>query len=204
MSPATTLQAPFAGLGVRARNRALVALGVSQAALTLEMLRLERAMIRTGGPGIIPFELAGTPARAAAIMSTWGADGQRAARRSLLMDYPYLVNYAALHALACAAARDALSRRGHDRLAAIGPAVAWGQIAAGGCDVIENAALLAVLAGSRQRAPGIARAGAQTKFALLAVGWGYLLVSRRPNPTRSEARSRVATRDAGHLANIDE
>ena len=36
-------------------------------------------MRATGGPGIIPFELAGSATRAEDIMTRWGSDGQRAA-----------------------------------------------------------------------------------------------------------------------------
>ena len=56
-------------------------LGVSMVAFgayTAAMLVLERRMRETGGPGIIPFELAGNASRAETIMARWGSDGQRA------------------------------------------------------------------------------------------------------------------------------
>ena len=184
---------PFSAVTGPARKWALVALGISQAALTAEMLLLEWGMLRTGGPGIIPFEFAGTPERANRIIVRWGVDGRRFARRSLLMDYPYLANYSALHALACTTAADSLRDRGHQKRAALGPAVAWGQLAAGGFDMIENAALLAVLAGHHRIPARIAQASATVKFALLIAGWSYLL-SAMAAPDRDPT-------PAGHTTN---
>jgi hypothetical protein len=138
-------------------------------------------MRRTGGPGIIPFELAGTPERAERIMQRWESSGQAAARRSLVLDYPFLVAYASLQALACNAASDTLRRRDRKLLAAAGAPVAWGQLAAGGFDAIENAALLGVIAGGDARLPALARACATAKFALLGAGWSYCLLALRSN-----------------------
>lgn len=59
----------------------------SYAANAAVMLLLERRMHRTGGPGIIPFELAGSGAAAEAIMEQWGDEGRRAARWSLILDF---------------------------------------------------------------------------------------------------------------------
>lgn len=60
------------------------------------------------------------------------------------------------------------------RLAALGPALAVAQVIAGACDVVENAALLAVLAGRRRPLPSVATNAASLKFTLLAAGGGYL------------------------------
>ena len=49
---------------------------------TAIMSVLERRMRATGGPGIIPFELAGSAFRAEQIMAQWGRAGERAARVS--------------------------------------------------------------------------------------------------------------------------
>lgn len=158
------------------------------------MLAFEREMMRTGGPGIIPFELAGSEARAAEIMRRWGRPGQAAALRSLLLDYPYLASYSCLLALTCNAAADSLQRRGHRWLAAAGAPLAWGQLVAGGCDAAENAALLAVLAGARGRMPLLARAFAVNKFCLLVLGLSYCLLALRS--TRSRAPRPAAGRGA--------
>jgi len=150
--------------------------GAAWALLGLPLLACERQMMRTGGPGIIPFELAGDEIRAREIMRRWGRPGQAAARRSLLLDYPYLLSYSCLLAFACEATAESLHRRGHFWLAAAGAPLAWGQLAGGACDAAENAALLAVLAGARRRMPVVARVFAVNKFILLGLGLGYCLL----------------------------
>ena len=68
--------------------------GTAFAGYTAVMLTLERQMHRSGGPGIIAFELAGNAERAHRIMSAWGDDGRRAARRSLhhQLDFGYVTS----------------------------------------------------------------------------------------------------------------
>jgi hypothetical protein len=108
------------------------------AGYTSVMLALERQMHRSGGPGIIAFELAGNAERAQRIMSAWGDDGRRAARRSLQLDFGYMATYGVLTALLVDYAR---RRLGHPAAAFLGvvPAVAG--------DALEGLALLNVLAG---------------------------------------------------------
>lgn len=168
---------PFERLSKRERRRALPALVGAQLALLAPLLAQERTMRRTGGPGIIGFELAGTPERAQRILRTWGAAGQSAARRSLILDYPYLATYAPLQALLCTGAGEALRQRGRRGPALAAPALAWGQLAAGAFDAIENTGLLAILNGRDGRLPALARRCARAKFALLALGWAYMLLA---------------------------
>ncbi len=68
---------------------AVAAATIGYVGYSLVMLRLDNRMRRTGGPpGIIPFELAGTATKAEDIMDRWGgADGQRAARLSMWLDF---------------------------------------------------------------------------------------------------------------------
>jgi hypothetical protein len=130
-------------------------------------------MMRTGGPGIIPFELAGSTEKAQAIMARWGSEGRAAARRSLVLDFPYLVAYSGVHAIWCRIASDTLRRAGQRSAAEIGDIVIRSQMLAGACDAVENAALLGVLAGHTKTLPRVARSFALAKFALLALGWAY-------------------------------
>jgi hypothetical protein len=139
-------------------------------------------MKRTGGPGIIPFELAGTPERAGRIMDAWGAEGRSAARLSLVLDFPFLVAYSGLHANVCEIASDALRERGWERAADLGTIARTSQIVAGACDAVENAALLGVLGGCESALPRVARSFATAKFALLAVGWAYAAAGLAANP----------------------
>jgi hypothetical protein len=166
---------PFQRLSKRDRSRAQRLLVGAQLALLVPLLVQERGMRESGGPGIIPFELAGTPERAGRILSSWGPSGQAAARRSLLLDYPYLASYAPLQALLCTGAGEALGRSGRRAAASAAPILAWGQLGAGALDAIENSALLAILAGHDGRLPALARGCASAKFGLLALGWVYML-----------------------------
>jgi hypothetical protein len=132
------------------------------------MLMLERRMQSTGGPGIIPFELAGNASRAEDIMARWGSDGKTTARLSLWLDFGYMATYGTLVALLLDRAR---RRRGHP--AAI-PAIA---IAAVAGDAVEGVALLRVLNGTRVAFYARqARTAALFKFAVLAFSLGYVAV----------------------------
>jgi hypothetical protein len=141
------------------------------------LIALERRMKRTGGPGIIPFELAGTPVKANRILEAWGDEGRAAARKSLILDYPFPATYALQHAIACTAASDRFGERDRPVLAGAGGPLAWAQLAAAIFDYIENTALLLNLSGHSKRLPALARRAALVKFALLSAGWGYLLLS---------------------------
>jgi hypothetical protein len=141
--------------------------------LGVPLLVLDRRMRAAGGTGIIPFELAG-PERSGQILRAWGADGQRAARASLLLDFPYLVSYTTLDVRLTGRASAVYTSRGGDLLPAIAPLVKGVQIAAGVCDAVENAALLGVVArGGDARLASIARTAARAKFAGLIAGWIY-------------------------------
>ena len=157
----------------RSHGRALRLLGAGQVALLVPLLALERRMQRTGGTGIVAFELAGTPERARSTMRAWGDDGRAAARASLLLDFPFLATYTAFNRAAAAAAGQALDRAGVPALARAAGPLRTAQLAAGACDAVENAALLGVLAGHDERLPAVANAFARAKFAFLGLGWAY-------------------------------
>lgn len=144
---------------------------------TAVMLIPDRSMRQTGGPGIIPFELAGNVSRAEDIMARWGDKGQRAARLSLWLDFGYMTSYGTLAALLVDRAR---RRRGHPAAlpALVLPAVAG--------DAVEGIALLKVLSRTRVAANARrAQIAAYTKFAVLAVALGYVAAdSLLPPPAR--------------------
>ncbi|ORB17730.1 hypothetical protein BST37_03075 [Mycobacterium noviomagense] len=131
------------------------------------MLVLERRMRRTGGPGIIPFELAGNAQRAERIMSAWGEDGRRAARWSLWLDFGYMLTYGAMTALLVDGAR---RRRAHSAALPllVVPAVA--------ADAVEGVSLLNVLSESAVADNARrAKAAALVKFGVLIGTLGYVL-----------------------------
>jgi hypothetical protein len=148
------------------RDQRLTATAIAFGMYTVAMLVLERRMRATGGPGIIPFELAGSAPRAEAIMARWGDAGQRVARLSLWLDFGYMTTYGTLTALLVDRAR---RRRRHPAAlpAAVGLAVA--------ADATEGVSLLKVLnrthVGVHARRAQIA---ALIKFAVLASTLGYL------------------------------
>jgi hypothetical protein len=149
----------------------LTAATVAFVGYTAVMLVLERRMRRTGGPGIIPFELAGSASRAEDIMTRWGSDGRRAARLSLWLDFGYMATYGTFTALLVDRAR---RRRGHP--AAL-PAVVMVSVAA---DATEGASLLKVLNHTRVGVHARrAQIAALIKFTVLAGALGYVATDKR-------------------------
>jgi hypothetical protein len=165
------------GVSARHRRRALWLLEAASAAQLRVFLAFEREMKRTGGPGIIGFELAGSSERAREILNAWGPQGRAAARKSLLLDYVYPPTYGALQALVCDASADRFARRRRQFLGRAGVPLGWGQLAAAAFDYVENTALLLVLAGHHRRAPRVAQRAAQVKFALTSLGQAYILLT---------------------------
>jgi hypothetical protein len=149
-------------------NRLIWALSAF-AGYTSVMLALERKMHRCGGPGIIAFELTGSAERAQRIMSAWGDDGRRAARRSLQLDFGYMATYGALTTLLVDRARRRLGHPAAVRLG-VAPAVV--------ADAVEGIALLKVLAGNNiDLNARRARGAAIIKFAILLGALLYIVGS---------------------------
>jgi hypothetical protein len=157
-------------VGDRIRDNRLAAATVAFVVYTTVMLMLERRMRQTGGPGIIPFELAGSASRAEDVMTRWGSEGQRAARLSLWLDFGYMATYGTLAALLVDRAR---RRRGDP--AALPTMV----VIAVAADAVEGVALLKVL--NRANITIYSRraqVAALIKFAVLATALGYVAVGR--------------------------
>jgi hypothetical protein len=93
-------------------------------ALFLLLVVVDRQIQESGGPGIVPFELAGSTSRTTEILGEWGQSGKDAARLSLWLDFPYLIAYGAFFSLAVLAVRDAARGRGWDRFSRPGTAIA--------------------------------------------------------------------------------
>jgi len=157
------------------RRRGLIASGVAAVILLLAMAPAEERMQDAGGPGVVPFELAGSQDRADEILAEWGEEGQDAARESLWIDFGFLLAYGTFLTLALAAVRDMARKRGWRRLAAIGAVVvSFGALAAA-FDALENVCLLLTLDGSGAAFPLLATIFAGCKFVLLAIAIAYLL-----------------------------
>jgi hypothetical protein len=151
-------------------------LGLTAAALFLVLILIDRRIQESGGPGIVPFELAGSTDRATEILGEWGQDGRDAARLSLWLDFLYLIAYGAFFHLAVLSLRDAAGRRGWERYARAGAAIAVLPIVAAACDAFEDVGLLLVVGGhADSAAPAVATAFALAKFVALGITLVYLL-----------------------------
>ena len=167
---------PFASASPLGRRRLLWIAGLAALALWIFLAVQDRKISDTPGPGIIPFEVAGTSEHAREILDDWGDEGRDAARVSLIADYPYLVAYSIFLAVGCTISAERLGRAGMARLARIGAPLGWAQFVAGACDAIEDAALLRVLDGHTDFYPGVALVAAVGKFALAGLGVAYVIL----------------------------
>jgi hypothetical protein len=161
---------PESGIGSR-RRRALLATGAATAVLAIPEIVTDVRMRRRGGAGIVTLQFAGTPRAARRILRRWGREGRRAARASLLFDFPFLAAYGAFGWHGGHAVATALGDRGLPRLAALGTLTARASVVTATFDGVENLALLAVVGGRARRPyPAIARACALGKWGLVALG----------------------------------
>src|SRR5690242_14102660 len=88
--------------------------------LLVPLAAIDRRLQATGGPGIIPFELAGS-AGSDAILTRWGEAGRPWAVGSLVLDFPFLAAYTTLNLVLVERLRQHAVARG-DRLLAL---LAW-------------------------------------------------------------------------------
>jgi hypothetical protein len=161
---------------VLTRRRWLWLLGIATVALFVLLAVVDGQIKESGGPGIVPFELAGSTERATEILGEWGERGRDSARLSLGLDFLFLIAYGAFFWLAVLAIRDAARRRGWNRYARPGATVALLAILAAACDTCENIGLLLVVNGhADSAAPTVATGFALAKFVTLGVAQLYLL-----------------------------
>ena len=154
----------------------MVVLALATLGLGLFLNGQDEEMRDTGGPGIVPFELAFDRERAEDIKADWDSDGQDAARVSLIVDYAFLFAYGAFLALAAVATRELASRRGWPRMASAGAAAVPAAIAAAAFDAIENTWLLISLeTRAGDLAPLMGSIFACLKFTALAFVVAYLV-----------------------------
>jgi len=158
------------------RWQGLIASGAATLLLLLAMSPADGRMKDTGGPGIVPFEVAGSQSEADKIMAEWGDKGQDAAREQLWIDFGFLAAYGIFLTLAIAAVRDRARRRGLRRLGAVGGFIAgFGAIGAG-FDALENVCLLLTLGGTGSAFPFLAATFAYAKFFFTTVAVAYLVI----------------------------
>jgi hypothetical protein len=124
---------------------------------------------------IVDFEFAWTPANAMQMMDAWGAEGDTAARQSLLIDFGFIPVYA----LAFAGFTLLAARAASGRVQTLGLWLTLASFAAGLFDAIENLCLLNTLDQAASPSAALltlAGAMAAIKFALLLAALLYWLL----------------------------
>jgi hypothetical protein len=158
------------------RRNALIVTGVLALGLWIYLASVDREISDTGGPGIVPYEFAWDQERAEEIHAEWGDEGRDLARKSLWVDYAFMLAYGAFFVLASAATRDLARDRGWRRLAALGVYAVPLAVAAPIFDALENAGLLLTLDGNGgDAAPLLAGIFASLKFATLIAAQLYVI-----------------------------
>ncbi len=161
---------PMGWIPLPLRGRTFIVL----ATLTVILLGVQTVLDRALAPhGIVALELAGTPERAAMVMMGWGNEGMVVAAFGLGLDYLFALAYAATLAMACQALAGRSSGAIWRRL---GIWLAWGSLAAGALDMLENTAIARMLL-TGQLAPWatVSAACAVAKFLLVGLALLYVI-----------------------------
>lgn len=165
---------PFTWLPAGYRLPLLAVLLVAGIAFSIR-LGADAKVLRTGAAqqGGFSYQFAWTSGRAAEILGSWQGETRRVARRSLLVDFGFLLVYPLLLALACAMLADSPL----NRMAAVGVFLAWLVLLAAPLDAVENLALLRMLdAGPSAPLARLAGWAAGLKWSLAFAAVGYLIL----------------------------
>jgi hypothetical protein len=164
---------PFDWLSPSRRPAVFAALGVVLLALSALLGALGAPLVTPAAPlGIVSFELAGSAEAAARILDSWPPPERERAALVLWIDFLYLVVYPAWLSLACLF----IARRHAGFTARLGESLAWLALAAAPLDLLENLALLRLLAGpTSDAAAALARSAALPKFGLVFTASLYIL-----------------------------
>lgn len=164
---------PFQWLSQTAQRRALWCVLPLTWLVMFCLRRIDVPLRTTAAPqGILSFELAGTLAKANAMIVSWQPGGLFHAGLSLGFDYLFMPLYATSIALCCVL----LSQRGGLVLARCGALLAWAQLAAAALDAVENYALIQLLLGAQTEMwPWLAHICANLKFTFVALGLLFVL-----------------------------
>lgn len=178
------------------RRAGLWATGIATLALLVVLAVLDERLMRTGGPGIVPFEVAGDLSRSREILAAWGETGRETAQLSLWLDFAFLAAYGAFLALATAAVRCLARGRGWRWLAPPRWLTVPLPLLAAGFDAVENVFLLVTLGeGGGAAAPRLALIFATGKFVLFGATLLYILaVLARATASKLRAASGTTPR----------
>ncbi|MFQ5434212.1 MAG: hypothetical protein ACE5FD_04980 [Anaerolineae bacterium] len=164
-------KSPYHWLTHQQQNRLFVFFFVLTLVVMAALQILGRPLTTDAAPaGIVSFELAGDLASARQMIASWGPDGGAYAGLNLGLDFLFMALYPVAIGLGCVLV-------GRTWLPFVGSLLAWGQLAAGLLDVVENASLIQVLLGANTEWwPGLARWCAIPKFSLVVLGLVFVLV----------------------------
>lgn len=173
------------------RRRALLGVIAAAVAMQIALTLLDAPLRASDEGGTVAFEVAGSPERAQEILDAWQAEGvvENAAFINGL-DFIYPLLYAAAIAGACVAAAGAFRRRGRERLALAGIAIAWAATTAAAFDWVEDIALAVILLdGPASPWPQVALAAAIPKFAGTGAGLIYAIAGGLGSLTRRDPKA---------------
>jgi hypothetical protein len=185
---------PFMWIAESSRTRTGIVAALIAFGLLITLQALNAPLSTNAAPsGIISYELAGDVATAEEILDSWGPAGRVYAGLSLGLDYLFLFTYAIAIGLVCVLTADRLRARAAF-LSTLGFWLAWGMIAAGAFDFVENYGLIRMLIGEgKPWWPTIAYWCAVIKFILVGLGLAYLVVGFIVELIRSERQGSAAS-----------
>ncbi|OBA87076.1 hypothetical protein A5662_02680 [Mycobacteriaceae bacterium 1482268.1] len=180
MSAAHLGAAPFESWAFCAQSALFSAMAMTLVVFTLAM-RSNATAMRAGGTGIIGLQRAGSADKAHAILTAWGVDGRRSARRDLWLDLGLIVGYAVGLSVAFSSAVSGIADAAGQWWALAARLFAWLPLLAGVVDIAENGFLAVILArydeGNPKSLDGWPRGASvlsRIKFFLLALALGWV------------------------------
>jgi len=166
---------PLAFIPDNKRKRVFyLALAATLIVMAVFQLVLDPPLKTTAAPnGIVSFELAGSQAKAQAILASWDSSAQLYTAFGLGFDFLFMPVYATAIALGVLLA----AGRHPGWFASLGAWVGWGAFAAALFDAAENICLFNLLLGnSGANYASMAALYATLKFGLILLGIGYALI----------------------------
>lgn len=165
-----TVEHPFSGLD----HRALWLAGSWLATVVLmAILSIQGGRLATpqAPRGILSLEFAWNGPTAERMIASWPGPLRERAKRQIWIDFAFLAVYPLAFSLSCARMSESLP----DTLAPVGVFVAWAVLLAGPLDLVENVAMLRMLAsGASDALARLAAWCAGIKFTLICAAVGYL------------------------------
>jgi hypothetical protein len=147
------------------------------------LMKQNGRVLPSGIPGFVALQKAGSAEKAQAILTGWGADGRRAARRDLWLDLGLVLGYAVGLSVAFSSAVSGVDAAASGCWASAARLFAWVPLLAGAVDLAENGCLAATLASYKQDNakklggwPHAASVLSKTKWVLLGLSAGWALL----------------------------